>query len=365
MGIFGRVPSGGGPATSRKDRRRLGARARSKTVARRETERRAQVLVIAGIVIVALAILGILAFGYYQTTIRPKQQAVLTVGGRSFSMGYVEKRLRYEIRNATPGEPLLLNQDVAVVQTLNQIEAEEINRVGAPQLGISVSDDEIEAKIRQNLGLSDSADAATYADAYRRVVRDSGLSPNEYRELIGSELLEDKIRQKLRADIPASAEQVKLRDIRVVSQQDAQDVLGRLAAGEDFATIASEVSYDTETKNKGGEMDWMPRAALEPAVGDAVFALEAGQLTDPIWSSQTNTWYVYQVMEKSPSMEVTDTQRTLIENQSYTNWQDQVSAETAIVRHYIINNTSYDMDMINRLKEVATSEGSGVQQTGQ
>jgi parvulin-like peptidyl-prolyl isomerase len=302
MGIFGRVPSGGGPATSRRDRRRLGARARSKTGARRENERRAQVIVIVVIVVAAIAILGVAGFGYYQTTIRPKQQAVVKVGDRSFSLGYVEKRLRYEIRNATPGEPLLLNQDVAVVQTLNSIEAEEFNRIGAPELNVSVSDDEIEAKIRQNLGLSDSADSATYADAYRRVIRDSGLSPNEYRELIGSELLEDKIRQNLRSGIPASAEQIKLRDIRVTSQEEAQQVLERLAAGEDFATIASEVSYDTSTKNKGGEMDWMPRAALETAVGDTVFALEVGQRTEPIWSSRTNTFYIYEVMEKSPSM---------------------------------------------------------------
>jgi parvulin-like peptidyl-prolyl isomerase len=316
-------------------------------------------------VVAAIAILGVAGFGYYQSTIRPKQQAVVKVGDRNFSMGYVEKRLRYEIRNATPGEPLLLNQDVAVVQTLNSIEAEELNRIGATQLNVSVGDGEIEAKIRQNLGLSDSADPATYADAYRRVVRDSGLSPNEYRELIGSELLEDKIRQNLRSGIPASAEQIKLRDIRVTSQEDALKVLDRLAAGEDFATIASEVSYVTSTKNKGGEMAWMPRAALETAVGDAVFALEVGQRTEPVWSSQTNTFYIYEVMEKSPSMEVTSDQRRLIEEQSYNSWQDQISKQTVIVRHYIINNVSYDMEMINHLKQIAASEGSGVQQTGQ
>ncbi|HUS83453.1 MAG TPA: peptidylprolyl isomerase [Dehalococcoidia bacterium] len=356
MGIFGRAPSGGGPPTSRRDRRQLGARARSKTGARRETERRAQVIVIVGFVVVAIAILGVAGFGYYQSTIRPKQQAVVKVGDRNFSMGYVEKRLRYEIRNATPGEPLLLNQDVAVVQTLNSIEAEELNRIGATQLDVSVGDGEIEAKIRLNLGLSDSADPATYADAYRTVVRDSGLSPNEYRELVGSQLLEDEIRKNLRSGIPASAEQIKLRDIRVVSQEDAQMVLDRLAAGEDFATIAAEVSYDTNTKNNGGEMGWMPRGALEPAVGDTVFALEVGQRTEPVWSSQTNTYYVYEVMEKSLSMEVTSDQRRLIEEQSYVDWQDGIAGQVQVNRYYIS-----DMTMVTRLREVATSEGSGVQ----
>jgi len=151
----------------------------------------------------------------------------------------------------------------------------------------------------------------------------------------------------------------------VSSQEDAQKVLDRLTAGEDFVAIAAEMSLDTNTKNKGGEMDWMPRAALEPAAGDAVFVLEVGQRTQPIWSDKTNTYYIYEVMEKSPSMEVTDSQRTLIENQSYTNWQDEISKQTPVVRSYIINNTSFDMDMINHLREIAKSEGSGVEQTGQ
>jgi SurA-like N-terminal domain/PPIC-type PPIASE domain len=371
MGIFGRVPSGGGPGTSRRDRRQSGAKARSKTVARRETERKAQVFIVAGIIVVALAVIGVAGFGYYQTTVKPKQETVLKVGDRSFSMGYVEKRLRYEIRNATPGEPLLLNQDIAVVETLNKLEAEELNRIGAPTLNISVSGDEVEAKIRQNLGLSDSSDPATYADAYRRVVRDSGLSPSEYREVIGAQLLEDKIRQNLRESIPATAEQIKLRDIRVKTEAEANAALTRLTAGEDFAAIAGELSLDTNTKTKGGEMDWMPRAALEPETGDAVFVLDVGQRTQPIWSSATQTFYIYEVMEKSPSMEVTESQRTIIENQSYTNWQNNLNGQTTITRNYLdkpivdAQGTLIGTDMINHLKQVAANEGSGVDQAGQ
>ena len=360
MGIFGRVPSGGGPGTSRRDRRQSGARARSKSVARRDTERKAQVFIIAGLVIVAIAILGVAGFGYCQTTIVPKHETVLKVGDRSFSMGYIEKRLRFEIRNATPGQPVLLNPDVAIVDTLNSVEAEELNRFGAAKLNITVSKDEVDTKIRQNLGLSESSDPAAYADAYRRVVRDSGLNPDEYREVIASQLLEDKIRQFLRLSIPAAAEQVKLSDIRVASQADAQKALDRLAAGEDFATVASDVSLDTNTKDKGGDMGFNPRAALEPAAGDAVWALNVGQQTQPIWSSQTNTFYIYKVTDKSASMDVTADQRRLIEEQSYTNWQDQLSKQVTINRNYIT-----DMTMVTHLRDVATSEGSGVQQTGQ
>ena len=204
MGIFGRAPTTGPGPTSREDRRRAGYRGRPRKTTRRDTEKRAQVLIIAAIVLVAIVVVGIGIYGYYDSTIRPKQQTVLTVGDRTFRMDYVEKRLRYEIRNAAPGDPILLNTDQSLLSTFQKLEGEEINRIGAPQLNVSVSDDEVDSKIKQNLGLADDVDQATFAQAYRNLVKSSGFSPNEYREIIASQLLEDKIRQNLRSDIPSA-----------------------------------------------------------------------------------------------------------------------------------------------------------------
>ena len=352
MGIFGRVPSGGGPGTSRRDRRQSGARARSKTVARRETERRAQVIVLAGIIVTAIAILGIAGFGYYQTSVRPKHQTVLKVGDRSFSMSYVENRLRYDIHNATPGELLQTNPQIVVYQTLTVLESEELNRIGAAQENISVSKDEIDARIRQDRAISDTADAATYADAYRNAVHDSGLSPDQYREVVASKVLEEKIRQNLRSAIPTAADQVRIRDIQVATQEEAQKVVDRLAAGEDFAALVTELSLDSTTKDKGGEMGWMPKAGLETATGDAVFALEVGQWTQPVSSTSTGSYFVYQAEEKGSAMPVTADQQTTIENQSYANWQDATSGQVQTARPYIT-----DAKIWNHLVEVATKEG--------
>jgi len=352
MGIFGRVPSGGGPGTSRKDRRQSGARARSKTVARRETERRAQVIVLAGIIVVAIAVLGIAGFGYYQTSMKPKQQAALKVGDRSFNMGYVGRRLRYEIRNAAPGQIVLQSAQLAVLQTLSTVESEELNRIGASQQNIGVSKDELDAKIRQKLGIAESADQTTYADAYRTAVRDSGLSPDQYREVTESQLLEEKIRQNIRSGIPATAEQVRLFDIQVQTQDEAQKVVDRLTAGEDFSAIAAELSLDTDTKDKGGEMGWMTRGALDTSVADAVFALEAGQWTQPIYLSNRGSYFVYKVMDKAASMEVTSDQQSLIEDQSYANQQDEILKQVQVERPYLT-----DKDIGTRLLTVANEEG--------
>ena len=298
MGIFGRVPSGGGPGTSRQDRRRAGARGKSRIAKKRDNQRRAQFFIIGGVVIAALAVVGIGVFGYCQTSYRPQHQTVLKVGDRAFQMNYVENRLRYVIKNAAPGTPVMTNYDQAILETFSQIESDQINRIGAPQLNVSVSDDEVDAKIRQNLGLSDSVDQATYAAAYRNLVKASGFSPDDYRELIAAQLLEDKIRQNLRASIPDSTEQMHLLDIQVATQQNAQTVQDRLAKGEDFAAIAGDttISIDTTSNTKGGDLGWIPRGALPTDIENAVFALSAGQTTQPL--SYLNSFYIYKLVEE-------------------------------------------------------------------
>jgi parvulin-like peptidyl-prolyl isomerase len=55
----------------------------------------------------------------------------------------------------------------------------------------------------------------------------------------------------------------------------------RLAAGEEFAKVAQEVS-DDQSRAKGGEVGWVRRGQLLPELDEAVFELEAGQVTKPI-----------------------------------------------------------------------------------
>jgi parvulin-like peptidyl-prolyl isomerase len=311
-----------------------------------------QMLILGSVALILAGLLGLGVYGYYETNIRPKGETILRIGDRSLDMGYLERRLRYIIHNAEPGA-ILYNAEVAAVTVLNEVEEEEINRQGAPALGLSVSEEEIDAEIRQRLRIPETADTNTFAESYRREVRDSGLKPNEYREVVAAELLEDKIRQHLRDQIPDTAEQIRMRTIRVRTQEEAEDVLQRLEAGEDFALLAGELSLDTSTKNTGGEMDWMPRGALAPAVEEAVFGLEVGERSEPVFLN--TTYYVYEVLEKAADKEVTSDQRRQIENQSYANWQEQIGQQIEIV-------TYMDTEKFQHLVEIAQGEGAGVQQ---
>ncbi|ADO43782.1 peptidylprolyl isomerase [Ketogulonicigenium vulgare] len=76
--------------------------------------------------------------------------------------------------------------------------------------------------------------------------------------------------------------------ILVATQEEADAVIARLNAGEDFATVAQELSLDTGSGAAGGELGWFaPEMMVEPFANAVVELGEAGQfdtLSAPIES---------------------------------------------------------------------------------
>jgi peptidyl-prolyl cis-trans isomerase D len=62
----------------------------------------------------------------------------------------------------------------------------------------------------------------------------------------------------------------------------AQDLLARLQAGEDFATVAKQHSQDALSAASGGELGFIARGDLDPAVETALFSLKKGGISDPV-----------------------------------------------------------------------------------
>ena len=70
--------------------------------------------------------------------------------------------------------------------------------------------------------------------------------------------------------------------IQVADQAAADAALARLAAGEDFATVATEVSTEASTAAAGGEIGCFGPGELTPELDTPTVALEAGGITAPI-----------------------------------------------------------------------------------
>jgi parvulin-like peptidyl-prolyl isomerase len=300
--------------------------------------------------IVVIAVLGVGAYGYYDANVRPKQEPVLRVGERDFDMGYMERHVRYTIRSASLGESLLYDETIALQTTINQLLDAELERIGAPSLGISISEEEIDAEIRERLRVPEG-DTDAFATAYRNEVRESGLKPNEYREAIAADLRSEKVRQLFRAEVPAITDQVRARDIRVETEEEAQAVLDRLAAGEDFAALAAELSLDTATADEGGEMGWIARGSIAPEIEALLFSLEVNEIGEPLFIG--GSYQIYQVLEKAIDEEVTAEQSAQIEEQLYSNWRSQVGQGVQTVTYLTSEQTQ-------ELLQIAREEGAGV-----
>ena len=77
-------------------------------------------------------------------------------------------------------------------------------------------------------------------------------------------------------------ERRQARHILLKTEQEANAVLGRLKAGEDFATLAKSLSQDTGSKEAGGDLGLSERGAFVKPFADAVFTMAQGETRGPI-----------------------------------------------------------------------------------
>ena len=316
-----------------------------KPTTRWDEERRSQLLVMAlgAAVVFAAAVIAI--FGYYQTQVRPKGETVLRVGNRSFSLDYFERRLRYDIREGNTTYATYSSQ--ATTLLLNEIETEELMRQGAPEKGVDLSDEAIDAEIRSQEDIPADAGRNTFAAFYREAVRSSGLTTQGYRDVIAANIAENAIQPIFEEEAPKTADQVRFRVIVLTTEDAAKAALDRLRNGEDFATVASELSEHEASRQQGGEQDWTPRGILEPVLDEALFSLEVGQFSDIITGE--SQLYIVQVLERQAQRETTDSQQSLLASQAQQEWLGQLRDRVGV-------DTSMSDSQRNSILEVLQSE---------
>ena len=70
----------------------------------------------------------------------------------------------------------------------------------------------------------------------------------------------------------------------------------RIQSGEDFGTLASEISEDPNSANNGGELPWFSRGQLPPALEQTAAQLALGVVSEPFQTQYG--WHVVEVLER-------------------------------------------------------------------
>ncbi len=86
----------------------------------------------------------------------------------------------------------------------------------------------------------------------------------------------------------------------------------RIQQGEDFSTLAAEISEDPNSANNGGELPWFSRGQLPPALEQAADQLPIGQLSDPFQTQYG--WHVVEVLERRVRSRTSSSARSEAEN---------------------------------------------------
>jgi parvulin-like peptidyl-prolyl isomerase len=90
--------------------------------------------------------------------------------------------------------------------------------------------------------------------------------------------------------------------VRVVQQRKANETFERLRSGTDFARLAREVSDDTATASKGGELPEFAGAQLEEPLAQVLSQMRPGEISSVVQSSAG--FHIFKLFETLPSATV-------------------------------------------------------------
>jgi len=207
-------------------------------------------------------------------------------------------------------------------QILQNVADRTLLRQLAAQDGYVVTDSDLQTRI-----ISDTAEimASGYFSSFVQYEQDYGLTDEYFARLVEDELIIEHLTSK--QEIARQEEQVHARHILVATEDEAKTVLARLAAGEEWAALAAELSTDTGSKDSAGDLGWFGRGAMVEAFETAAFALEPGQTSDPVQSDYG--YHIIQVLEKGMK-DLDDTAYAEKQSTAFQTWFDAQKAAAQI-----------------------------------
>ena len=331
-------PSGPRPVRRRGGRnRRVGATSNEDTAAARQRRsqeaRRQRIAIIVGAVLL-LAIIGVVSFGVYQEFVRPPRVMAGEVRGERFSMGDLVERIRV-LQGINRYQGGQVDFSRIPFQLLTDLLHAEILRQAAPGLQINITEEQIDEAVESvfrpaaqpgqevdNAQLDEEKDN-NYINFLTQVNLDDGV----YRRIVEEQLQERELFVRMLSSIPEEAPHVEVQAIALSANSSAspEAVKERLVLGEDFASVARELS------GSDGYIGWVTQGAF-PEFDPYLFGdeeipalLEPGEISDSIYIDEAII--IVQAIGEAETREVEQQMAVQIAAARVDQWKDDQLAQ--------------------------------------
>lgn len=186
--------------------------------------------------------------------------------------------------------------DIVREQILDMLIDTRLVAQKAKELNVSVTEDAVNKELENSKGYFETE------AKFKEFLAEQKITMDYLAEMIRKDLLFTNLYEKINEGTAVTDAEVeayynghkdefveaKASHILVATEAEAQAVKARLDKGEDFAALAKELSLDTSNKESGGDLGSFSRGAMVEAFDKAVFAMKAGETSEPV---KTNYGY--------------------------------------------------------------------------
>ncbi len=148
-----------------------------------------------------------------------------------------------------------------------------------------------------------------------------GLSASSFERLVQRSLLRTKVSDLLASQVVSTGLMIHVQLIVTDTQEVADTTKQRIEAGEDFATVAKEVSGESQVQENGGDLGWLAVDQLTSSYGadlaNAATSQEIGTLAVVESNSQ---FYVLRVVERNENGTLPDSVISSRKSSALTDW---------------------------------------------
>lgn len=213
-------------------------------------------------------------------------------------------------------------------QILDKLIVEELISQNAKEKDISVSEKEIEDKLKEieaSLGGEEK---------YKEFLTNNEISEEYFKENTRKEILMGKYYENYLENSGINEEDVekffeenkrdlivlRAKHILVNNEDDAKNILERLKSGEEFEEVALLESLDSGSAAQGGDLGYFTRGTMIKEFEDAAFGLNVGEISDLV---KTDVGYhIIKLEDKKETLKDLEEQISMILKQQ--NYEDHI-----------------------------------------